>query len=186
MAHQDYVSRKANKKHNPYKAKNEPSSPVLSLKLKAVITITLCAILAFAYGLWKLNDKSEQGVQPSQAENKTVTTATKTQLPEPPKEKWEYLEQLKTKEVEEGQYEVETKGPYKLQCGSFKTMKQAEVLKANIAFAGLESSIKVVQGTSSTWHQVYLGPYSRKRAAEKDKHRLRSNRINYCQILLWK
>ncbi|XQW84691.1 SPOR domain-containing protein [Thalassotalea piscium] len=181
MAHQDYVSRKTNKKNNPYKKNKQPPQQHGSGKLKLVIAITVIAIMAFAYFLWQIDTNVEPTVTPE-----TQTVTPKTTLPEPPKEKWDYPEKLKTKEVEEGQYEIEKKGPYKLQCGSFRTQKQAEVLKANIAFVGLESHIKKAKGSSSTWFQVYLGPYSRKRGAEKDKHRLRSNNINYCQILLWK
>ena len=146
-----------------------------------VVIITLIALIGFAYVLWKINDTAK-----TPTEIETHTTAPKTTLPEPPKEKWDYLEKLKTKEVEEGQYEVEERGPYKLQCGSFRTQKQAEVLRAQIAFVGLESLIRKAPGTSSTWYQVYLGPYAKKRNAEKDKHRLRTNNVNRCQVLLWK
>ncbi len=72
-----------------------------------------------------------------------------------------------------------------MQCGSFKTLKQAEVLKANIAFAGLSAQISAPVGTNSTYYKVYLGPYEKKRDAEKDKHKLKRNKINYCQIWLW-
>ncbi|MGB1199280.1 MAG: SPOR domain-containing protein [Thalassotalea sp.] len=181
MAPQDYVSRKKNKKNNPYKANNQAPQPTDSKKLKAITIITILAIAAFAYGLSKINNTAEVAI-----EQKKSIAPKKTTLPEPPKEKWDYPEQLKTKEVEEGEYEVKERGPYKLQCGSFRTKKQAQVLKANIAFVGLESLIKTAKGSSSIWYQVYLGPYARKRGAEKDKHRLRSNNINYCQVLLWK
>ena len=73
-----------------------------------------------------------------------------------------------------------------MQCGSFKTQKQAETLKARIAFSGLEAQVKSVSGKNGTWHKVYLGPYPRKRLAEKDKHKLKRNNINYCQIWLWR
>ena len=88
--------------------------------------------------------------------------------------------------IEGGQYEVKEKGPYKMQCGSFKTSKQAETLKARIAFSGLEAQVKSVAGKNGTWHKVFLGPYPRKRLAEKDKHTLKRNNINYCQIWLWR
>ncbi|GAA5132429.1 SPOR domain-containing protein [Thalassotalea piscium] len=184
MAHQDYVSRKTNKKNNPYKSNKQAPQQNGSAKLKVIAVITVCAIIAFIYGLWKIDSATETTLPVKEKEVPVITP--KTTLPAPPKEKWDYPEKLKTKEVEEGQYEVETKGPYKLQCGSFRTQKQAEVLKANIAFVGLESYIRQAKGSNSTWYQVYLGPYPRKRGAEKDKHRLRSNNINYCQVLLWK
>ena len=84
-----------------------------------------------------------------------------------------------------GKYEVKEKGPYKMQCGSFKTEKQANMLKANIAFSGLESTIKTVTGKNGTWHKVFLGPYKRKRKAEKDRHLLKRNKIYGCEIWGW-
>ena len=95
------------------------------------------------------------------------------------------MKDLKNKQVEEGHYEVEEKGPYQMQCGSFRTLNQAETLKAKIAFVGIESQVRKTTGKNGTWYKVVLGPYSRKRAAEADKHRLKSNNINYCQIWLW-
>ena len=77
------------------------------------------------------------------------------------------------------------KGPYKMQCGSFKTRKQADTLKARIAFSGLVAQVSQSKGSNGTWYKVYLGPYPKKRAAEKDKHKLKSNNINHCQIWLW-
>ena len=106
-------------------------------------------------------------------------------MPAPPKEKWAYIEKLKSREVEEGQYEVKTKGPYKMQCGSFRTKKQAEVMKATIAFSGLSAKISSAKGSNGTWYKVFLGPYAKKRQAEKDKHKLSSNNISTCQIWNW-
>ena len=85
-----------------------------------------------------------------------------------------------------GQYDVKQSGPYKMQCASFKTMKQAEILKANIAFTGLSAQIAKSVGTKSTYYKVFLGPYDKKRDAERDKHKLKNNKINGCQIWLWK
>ena len=95
------------------------------------------------------------------------------------------MEELKSKEVEVGEYEVTEKGPYKMQCGSFKTMKQAEVMKATIAFTGLSAQISATKGSNGVWHKVFLGPYEKKRMAEKDKHKLKSNGITTCQIWYW-
>ncbi|MGP1924351.1 MAG: SPOR domain-containing protein [Arsenophonus sp. NEOnobi-MAG3] len=45
-------------------------------------------------------------------------------------------------------------------CSSFKNMEQAESLKANLAFSGLESRISSIKG----WHQLILGPYNQETA----------------------
>lgn len=183
MAHQDYISRSQNKSSSPYKNKPEEPKSSISLKVKLIFIFTLCIVIAFGYGLWVIKDAEPQPEKPATQQTKSKSL---TSLPVPPKEKWTYLEKLENKEVEEGQYEVKDRGPYKMQCGSFKTEKQAEVLKANIAFSGLESQISKAKGQTSTYYKVFLGPYARKRQAEKDKHKLKNNNINGCQIWLWK
>ena len=142
---------------------------------------------AFSYGLWSLKtDPSTKTplVEPiKKVQDKKTNNKTK-ELPKPPKEKWTYVKDLATKEIEVGEYKVVEKGPYRMQCGSFKTTERAETLKARIAFAGLEARVKLSKGKNGTWYKVVLGPYPRKRLAEKDKHMLKRNKINYCQILL--
>ncbi|WP_448548193.1 SPOR domain-containing protein [Thalassotalea fusca] len=184
MAHQDYVARSASKKKSPYKKSSEAQTAHegIALKTKVVAVITLLAVSAFSYGLWTIKDKQpEHSVSASKPAPKETT-----KLPAPPKEKWAYVKELESKEVDEGEYTVESTGPHKLQCGSFRTMKQAEVLKAKIAFVGLESQISSAKGTTGTWYKVFLGPYTKKRDAERDKHKLSSNNVNHCKIWLWR
>mgnify|MGYP000200152314 CR=1 FL=1 len=189
MAHQDYVKRpkSSNKKNSPYKKKSkQPNDSVgVSLKTKIIGLFTIILIGAFSYGLWSIKD---QTVENNMQETSTPVASPKdkVKLQEPPKEKWQYREELASKEVEEGQYEVVDKGPYKMQCGSFRKKEQAEVMKAKIAFSGITSQVVESNGSNGTWFKVVLGPYERKRVAEKDKHKLRRNKITTCQIWLWR
>jgi cell division protein FtsN len=184
MAHQDYVSRSQNKKKSPYKTKAAPP-PAFTVKLKLTLLLVIILIAGFGYGLWSIKDNKPL-VEPEKTPHTTSQEASDKSLPTPPKEKWAYVDDLKSKEVEVGEYEVKNKGPYKMQCGSFRTRKQAEVLKATIAFTGLTSKISSAKGSNGTWYKVFLGPYDRKRQAEKDKHKLKSNNVNHCAIWLWK
>lgn len=186
MSNQDYIARTPakKKKNNPYKKSTPPPTPKSAVKTKLISFIIIVLIAAFAYGLWFLKT-SPKTKAPIQTET-TATVKKETHLPKLPEEKWTYVENLKTKEIEVGQYEVTQKGPYRLQCGSFKTTARAETLKATIAFMGLEAFIKKSVGSNGTWYKVLLGPYARKRLAEQDKHKLRNNSINRCQVLLWK
>ncbi|TWX68632.1 cell division protein FtsN [Colwellia demingiae] len=191
MANQDYVSRAPAKKKKNNRNGKKPSnnSSAVPLKAKLISLLLLILIAAFAYGLWSLKtDPSTKTplVEPIKTVNEKKPLNKTDELPKPPKEKWTYVKDLETKEIEVGKYEVKEKGPYKMQCGSFKTQKQAEILKARIAFSGLEAQIKSVTGKKGTWHKVFLGPYPRKRLAENDKHKLKRNNINYCQIWLWR
>ncbi|MBW5817027.1 cell division protein FtsN [Yersinia kristensenii] len=56
-----------------------------------------------------------------------------------------------------------------VQCGSFKTADQAESIRAQLAFEGIESRITAGGG----WNRVVLGPYSTKAAADKALQRLK-------------
>jgi len=190
MANQDYVSRAPakNKKNTKNSKKAVKGSSNMPLKAKLISLLLIILIGAFGYGLWSLKtDPSTKTplIEPAKNSSANKNANKEKALPKPPKEKWTYVKDLENKEIEVGEYEVKEKGPYKMQCGSFRTQKQAETLKARIAFSGLEAQVKAVKGKSGTWHKVFLGPYPRKRLAEKDKHKLKRNNINYCQIWLW-
>lgn len=118
-------------------------------------------------------------VKPQQ--NKTIVKEEK--LPEKPQPKWDYVDTLKNKEVQvDIPEEKKPTRPYQMQCGSFRKKADAETLKAKIAFQGLESIVK----KTGDWYRVILGPYERKRPAERDRHKLQRARINGCQIWLWR
>ncbi len=190
MANQDYVTRAPKKKQQNTRngKKNNKNTNALPLKAKLISLLLVFLISAFAYGLWSLKtDPSTKTPLVEQATPKKAANAAKKTkaLPKPPEEKWTYVKDLENKEVEVGEYEVKEKGPYKMQCGSCKTANQAETLKARIAFSGLEAQVKAVAGKHGTWHKVFLGPYPRKRLAEKDKNKLKRNNINNCMIWLW-
>ena len=189
MAPQDYVDRQQNKKKSPYKKATKKQPKGIPLKLKLIMLITFVVVAGFSYFLWIIdrNDSQPQEIQlhVENQEHKEQENS-QTQLPLPPKEKWAYRKELEGKKIEVGQYDVKQAGPYKMQCGSFKTEKQAEVLKANIAFTGLSAQVSKSVGSKATYYKVFLGPYEKKRDAERDKHKLKKNKINYCQIWLWK
>ncbi len=180
MAHQDYVSRARPKKKRSHKT--QPSGVPFKTKLFGFVTFAVVA--GFAYFLWSIKDNKP--IEPPKTITKKQAVVKKKTLPEPPKEKWSYRKELAQKEVEQSTYEVTDKGPWKMQCASFKSDAQAQALKAKIAFLGIESQVVKSQGKNGTWFKVILGPYQRKRSAEKDKHKLRKNDILTCQIWLWR
>ncbi|MBK5145639.1 cell division protein FtsN [Budviciaceae bacterium BWR-B9] len=63
-----------------------------------------------------------------------------------------------------------------IQCGSFKALDQAESVKVNLAFSGIESRIS----TSDGWNRVILGPYNNREAADKTLQRLKSSGMSGC------
>lgn len=123
-------------------------------------------------------------------EKPEVTTVIKKQtirkeeiLPEKPQPQWEYENTLKTKEIKVDLPEQKkSTRPYQMQCGSFRKQTDAESLKAKIAFQGLNSTVK----KTGNWYRVILGPYDRKRLAEKERHKLQRAKINGCMIWYWR
>ncbi|MDE1482411.1 cell division protein FtsN [Xenorhabdus bovienii] len=63
-----------------------------------------------------------------------------------------------------------------LQCGSFRTIEQAESVRASLAFAGIESQIT----TKDNWNRVVVGPYKNKEAAEKIRSRVTDAGVPGC------
>lgn len=63
-----------------------------------------------------------------------------------------------------------------IQCGSFKTLEQAESVKVSLAFAGFESKIS----PSGSWNRVVLGSYSNKDNADKTLQRLKGAGVDNC------
>lgn len=67
---------------------------------------------------------------------------------------------------------------YVLQVGSFKSLDDAEKLKANLAFLGLEASIQHITIKNQLWHRVRFGPYSDKQQLSHNQNLLKKNDIN--------
>ncbi|AOV95536.1 cell division protein FtsN [Edwardsiella hoshinae] len=66
-----------------------------------------------------------------------------------------------------------------IQCGSFRNTDQAESVRAQLAFGGIESRITSGGG----WHRVLLGPYASRPAADKMIARLKGNGMSGCITL---
>lgn len=64
-----------------------------------------------------------------------------------------------------------------VQCGSFKNLKQAESIKANLAFAGLETKIS---STYDNWHRVIVLAPCNEETAEKIRDRAKSVGVSGC------
>jgi cell division protein FtsN len=65
-----------------------------------------------------------------------------------------------------------------IQIGSFKSLHQAEELKALLALSGSEARIQTFRmGGKDTWHRVYIGPFVTKQQAE-----LKLKQLNPAQV----
>ncbi len=63
-----------------------------------------------------------------------------------------------------------------LQCGSFRTLEQAETIRAQLAFNGIESHITSHNG----WNRVMLGPYSNRALVDRLLQQLSGLGITNC------
>ncbi|MFT6777913.1 MAG: cell division protein FtsN [Paraglaciecola sp.] len=177
MAHNDYVARGRSKKQIP--PEHQPSLPWLR------IFITLALVVGFIYFLWSI-----KGTAPKNAIDDSVMTEQAQSendiLPDIQAEEWEFINSLPehTVEIEQKEQDKPTVR-YLMQCGSFKNNGQAQALKANIAFQGLEAQVRPSKGSSGLWYRVILGPYDSKRVAEKQRHTLQRAKINGCKIWNW-
>ena len=71
-----------------------------------------------------------------------------------------------------------------LQVGSFQSETDADSLKAQLAFIGLEARVQSAQVSDDTWHRVQLGPFASNSKLSRAKNLLIENEIKYIQKVL--
>ncbi|HEY5790842.1 MAG TPA: SPOR domain-containing protein [Gammaproteobacteria bacterium] len=72
---------------------------------------------------------------------------------------------------------VDGAGSYILQAGSFRSVADAEALKASLALLGYQASVQRVTVNQDTYHRVRLGPYRDQAAANAVRARLHDNAV---------
>ncbi|MEL0641202.1 SPOR domain-containing protein [Pseudoalteromonas aliena] len=174
MAQHDYINKKPAGRNSKKQAPAKKPFPIL------LVLVALILFGGFAYGLWFIKSNADPKLVEKQA-NPTPAKKVEVAIPRTP----EFIKEIREHEIQVEVKEIEQKGPYVMQCGSFKTHAQAESLKAKIAFAGLISEIKEAKGSNGIWYKVRLGPYKTKRQAESDKNKLKRVKIVGCGIWGW-
>lgn len=76
------------------------------------------------------------------------------------------------------QKKITGKGNYIIQVGSFRNPKDAESMKAQLAFLGATAHIQKVTINDKTWQRVRVGPYSSASEVENMRKRLSSSGID--------
>lgn len=129
----------------------------------------------------------QQAKQEIQANNKAVEDIT------PEKPRFDFYTLLPELEViiPEGDYEIEPdenkplpapkpvqkEGSYRLQAGSFKSIDEADRLKARLALLGVEADIQTVRVNQATWHRVRIGPFNNLNELNSVRKRLGNHHI---------
>ena len=159
------------RRRRPVKAKKSSGSGLMIAMVAALVIIIGVGYLIFS------------GDEKVETKKRALPIAPAEVLPEKPEPNWSYESNLKTKEVVVDVPEKKkAKLDYQMQCGSFRVESDANALKARIAFQGLNSRVR----KTGDWYRVILGPYKRKRLAEKERHKLQRAKINGCAIWLWR
>ena len=68
-----------------------------------------------------------------------------------------------------------------LQVGSFQSAAEADSMKAQLAFLGLEANVKPAVVSDVTWHRVQLGPFASESGLSRAKNLLIENDIKYME-----
>lgn len=84
-------------------------------------------------------------------------------------------------ETKEGVKKPLAASQYILQVGSFNNFADADELKAQLAFMGLEANLAEVKIKNSQWYRVELGPFASSNGLSKTKNVLIKNKIKYLQ-----
>lgn len=111
--------------------------------------------------------------QVQQPKPPVVTPPVQTRQPEP---KPQPKPEVKQPETAKQETKPEQKQKWMVQCGSFRATDQAESVRAQLAFEGIESRITAGGG----WNRVVLGPYSSRAAADKALARLKGTGMTSC------
>ncbi|MEE2001964.1 SPOR domain-containing protein [Alkalimonas sp. MEB108] len=161
-------------------AKSRKKAPAKAPFPWLVLSVTAGLVFVFGWFLWTINQQEPVATKPQPA------AVVKDELPErPTEEPYQYIRELENREVVVEVRELESRGPFQMQCASFRSEQQADAMRAQIAFAGFSSTIRRTEGSNGVWYRVVLGPYDSRRQAEADRNRLRRNGINSCQIWNW-
>ncbi|KEY57206.1 cell division protein FtsN [Serratia sp. DD3] len=114
-----------------------------------------------------------QQPKPVVTQPKPVTPPAQTRQVEP---KPQPKPETKPQETAKQDTKPESKQKWMIQCGSFHATEQAESVRAQLAFSGVESRITAGGG----WNRVMLGPYSTRAAADKALARLKGMGMSDC------
>jgi len=190
----DYAKRKRSAKKNNTRSPRQkaPAKKPLSPILVFLGGIFITLIVVFLWAMIKKPDVLKE-LLPNDKEHKTVLTDGKNQgksqqstdnskAQEQKKDpEFTYHEALTNKEVDVDVTKPKTSNSdrtYIMQCGAFRTVADAESMKAELAFIGFQANVLSKGG----WHRVRLGPYKSKRNAESDRHKMQDNNYQNCQI----
>ncbi len=121
---------------------------------------------------------------------KKAATTEKVPVVDLPEPRFTFYKILPEKEVIVSENEIrslarqekagkrEASASYLIQTGSFKTLEEAEKMKARLAAAKVKAKMEKVMIENATWYRVKIGPYTSLTDAEKMRAYLRKNSVD--------
>ena len=128
--------------------------------------------------------QTEHTTPQATAKNEDIKTETTPEVPKPRFDFYTLLPELEViipeSEIKEEQARIAPKENirYTLQVGSFRSHDDADSLKAQLAFLGIESDIQKVSSGGEKWFRVRVGPFGNTRDMNKIRNRLHANDYN--------
>ena len=183
MAPRDYKQRP---RQSPRKAARQ-QSPWLYFALGMITGVAASVLVYFNEFVpvpLYVAPKATSGAQ--RVEDKPRTNPNESDAPKPRFEFYTLLPEMEVAvpdaELKPGPAETRNAptapGTYYLQAGSFRRPEEADKMKANLAFLGLESSIQTVAiNGADSWHRVRIGPFSDLADLNEARRRLLENKI---------
>jgi cell division protein FtsN len=158
--------------------KKKSTSPWVWLFLLLMLASFVALILFLDQKIVKNGANDKQNLQESGGENKptidfySVLPDRKLEIPITEEE----LDAIKNPSINKEAVDQSI-----LQVGSFQSIAEADSLKAQLAFLGLEATIKSAVVKDDTWHRVQIGPFDSQTRLSRAKNLLIENRIQYMQ-----
>jgi cell division protein FtsN len=123
-----------------------------------------------------MNINGPDVADPSLGSTSTLDLALSAQTPPPPdtlSQDQEAQEQAKLNATPLTEKLPKNPFAYIIQVGSFRSLSQAEELKAQLAFSGYEASIQTFKmGAKDTRYRVFIGPFDSKDQADSQQYKL--------------
>lgn len=165
--------------------KHDPKSASSNRQLPGWLWLLTGTLLgAFIMFLVRLSDMPSD---PELVQKPTPGNSKNTSQKSLPKPEFDFYEILKSNEVvvdespqarDPNSATLENK-EYILQAGSFREMKDADRLRAQLILLNLEAKVETVKVSSGeTWHRVVVGPYASRSRMAKVRSVLVSNQIS--------
>lgn len=84
---------------------------------------------------------------------------------------------VKQHKIEKIDKQTVNSSQYQLQIAALRNPKDAETLKAKLAFLGYQADLKRAEVNGVVWHRISVGPYPDKSVAQNEKEKLAQSHI---------